>query len=279
MKKVLSNHNEVCHYWANKIQSEGLASNMFFEGPSIYSYGHHFEIARFVKPDVIIFTSRGYSVSTSKHITYTHRAIPDSVKVFTFPSFDNHAGNLIYALELIKAKYTEAARSRKYTEHILQTVVESAKQLRDYIAEFKVKVTKKQLAEIERAETCLTEDVLTALREKLAEAQKKQVEANRNQINEWIECKRASISSSVKKVFLRVKCNSPELVETSLGANVPLKEARILYKAISAGKSVVNFQIGNYYVNRYEKGTLTIGCHKLHDDEINRFAALQGWVK
>lgn len=46
MRTVLRHTNEVCHYWANQIQPEGRAGNVYFDGPRIYSYGRHFCMAR-----------------------------------------------------------------------------------------------------------------------------------------------------------------------------------------------------------------------------------------
>lgn len=48
MRKTLSDRSEVAHYWANKVQPEGKAGNMFYVGDKIYSYGYHFCIARHV---------------------------------------------------------------------------------------------------------------------------------------------------------------------------------------------------------------------------------------
>ncbi len=67
MRTVLSSHSEVAHFWANRIQSEVHSGNVFFEGDSIYSYGTHFELARRVKPHVVLFNPESYSSSTSKH--------------------------------------------------------------------------------------------------------------------------------------------------------------------------------------------------------------------
>ena len=38
MRRVLKNHDEVCHVWAQQTQSEGRAGNIFFRDKSIYSY-------------------------------------------------------------------------------------------------------------------------------------------------------------------------------------------------------------------------------------------------
>lgn len=39
----------VAHLWAHEQEESALGSNFFFEGTSIYSYGHHFEVGRIVK--------------------------------------------------------------------------------------------------------------------------------------------------------------------------------------------------------------------------------------
>ena len=79
MRKVLKNHSEVSHYWGNKIQSRGKACNMFFEGDIIYSYGYHFPIAKHIDNNLILFTSKGYSVSFSflySFITFSNMCSP-----------------------------------------------------------------------------------------------------------------------------------------------------------------------------------------------------------
>jgi len=80
MKKVFSD-SEVAHIWANQTQDEGRNSRntFYFNGRTIYSYGSHFPIAEVSKnnPNVIFFTTRGYSPTTTKHIYLVRRAIAD----------------------------------------------------------------------------------------------------------------------------------------------------------------------------------------------------------
>ena len=86
MRRVFKNHDEVCHVWAQQTQSEGRAGNIFFRDKSIYSYGCHFEMARFVDTETVFITSRGYSVSTAKHLGLVRRAVRHKT-VFTVPDF------------------------------------------------------------------------------------------------------------------------------------------------------------------------------------------------
>jgi hypothetical protein len=74
--------------WAQQtITGHGKSSDnrVFFDGPIIYSYGHHFPIARFVtnkRGTCVLFTSKGYSVSTSKHKGHVRGALRSNATVF-----------------------------------------------------------------------------------------------------------------------------------------------------------------------------------------------------
>lgn len=73
----MANHNQVAHAWAHQTGKHRRGFNMFYEGEVIYSYGHHFPIARLVEVEgrrTVLITTRSYSVSTAKHKTYTWRA-------------------------------------------------------------------------------------------------------------------------------------------------------------------------------------------------------------
>ena len=106
MRKVLKNHSEVAHYWANKVQPEGNGSSMFYHSETIYSYGHHFPIAKHINNNLILFTSKDYSSSTSKHKCITRSAIPSGIEVLTVPivrtaSISEHIENVCYYLNTI----------------------------------------------------------------------------------------------------------------------------------------------------------------------------------
>src|ERR1035437_7012509 len=86
-RTTFGSHANLAHTWAQQTMSHGKSSDarMFFEGATIYSYGNHFPIARFVKRKkgtCVLFTTQGYSVSTSKHISHVRRALRDNATVF-----------------------------------------------------------------------------------------------------------------------------------------------------------------------------------------------------
>ena len=70
MRHVYPNH-EIPHLWVHQSQDEARNStgSFYFEGPTIYSYGSHFPIARYVTNErgerAILFTTAHHSVTTS----------------------------------------------------------------------------------------------------------------------------------------------------------------------------------------------------------------------
>lgn len=75
---------QVAHLWAHQHQDEArnAGGTFYFTGDTIYSYGRHFPIARFVTSKKqsylscpIFFTTRTYSVSTSRHMSYVRNAL------------------------------------------------------------------------------------------------------------------------------------------------------------------------------------------------------------
>jgi len=69
MKKVFTNSNDVIHLFAQQTQLEARTSNVFFYNTKIYSYGYHYLLGEFIKSNTIMINDRGYSVTTSKHIS------------------------------------------------------------------------------------------------------------------------------------------------------------------------------------------------------------------
>ena len=89
MKTVFSSNSELSKVWANQTQQRGRASNMFFDGETIYSYGHHYQIAHFIDAPngqkVCFINSNGFSNSTAKHTNHVLRSIPKDILTFYVP--------------------------------------------------------------------------------------------------------------------------------------------------------------------------------------------------
>lgn len=76
------NHRQVAERWtdaAGDPRDSARGFNVYFVGPTIYSYGPHFPIASFVQGSTgerkVLFTSRSYSNSTGKHKRHVRNAL------------------------------------------------------------------------------------------------------------------------------------------------------------------------------------------------------------
>jgi hypothetical protein len=86
-------HNAVAHMWANQTKDSARGNNIFFQGDKIFSYGSHFEIARHVGINNVLFTACDYSVTTAQHKNIVRRACSHK-RIFTVPYFDALASNI-----------------------------------------------------------------------------------------------------------------------------------------------------------------------------------------
>lgn len=138
MRKVFSSHSEVAEVWARQNHESGRAGNIFFEGGTIYSYGHHFPIAC-IEGNVCLFTTRSYSNSTGKHKTNVKRSIPNFYKVLYVENPVDNAPEVIsrnaeILFEEIVELRGKALRARKHGDWYLSRVEELEQNLSDYCA-------------------------------------------------------------------------------------------------------------------------------------------------
>ena len=89
MRTVVSNH-EVARLWAAQSQSHAGNStgSIWFDDDTIYSYGRHFPIARILPDNVVLFTTRLYSVTTTGHCSEVMKALAYGQGVTLIPVRD-----------------------------------------------------------------------------------------------------------------------------------------------------------------------------------------------
>jgi len=87
MKKKFQSNSELCKVFAQQTQTHGQGNNMFFEYQTIYSYGHHYEIAQIIEAKtgekIAFINSNSYSNTTSKHTYHVLRAL--NIRYFFVP--------------------------------------------------------------------------------------------------------------------------------------------------------------------------------------------------
>jgi hypothetical protein len=180
-KTYFADYQECAHVWAAQTQPAGHSRGrkVFFDGPRIWSYGTHFEMARFVKvgrrpgQSVVLFTTREYSSTTAGHKWAVRRAV-DGQPVFTVPSFENHNENASHYLEKIGTAIAKLKRSHGPAGlgYIQSEIKEAAgyvnffgrkikaahkKKLAAYLANVDVILSPAELATLERRELALKE--------------------------------------------------------------------------------------------------------------------------
>ena len=286
MKKILKNHSEVSHYWANKIQSQGKACNMFFEGDIIYSYGYHFPIAKHIKNNLILFTSKGYSVSTSKHLGITRSAIPSEIEVLTVPEVDirnntltSHIDNIEYFINEIKTNFGKSERARKYKEMYLRNGLANINNMKRYLELFKVK--SKLPSGLKKAVNLFINMDNTEIMEVIKAEQdiqkKAELQRKKEQEKKFLELLPKWKNNEVynlpyyKKQYLRLANNE---IETSLHVKISIETFKKYYSMLKSGKSLLNEKIDYYRVTKQDSNLLTIGCHVIPFSEINYIANL-----
>lgn len=275
---------EVAHYWANKVQSEGRAGNVFFYEETIYSYGHHFAIAKHYDNGLILFTNRGYSVSTSKHVSRTRQAIPYSANILYChspenPKSEDNLKDAIWNIEYnLKKAITARCRKQEYMNNA-RAAYESLIELRRI---FKIKGWK-----VPKYDFSIPENVLEVMKEKerKATAKRKRQEAKQRKqdkldmvefledVKDWktdttMSAYRLRHSRFINQLPDVCRING-DLVESMRSASIPLKEAVLALKRIKAGKSIKGAKLGHYTVISHDKESLTIGCHKFPQSEID----------
>ena len=76
--KTASNNRELAHLWANQSYPSAVGSNFLFDGPTLYSYGEHFPVAKLVSIGgevVALHNPAKRSITTTRHQSLARAAV------------------------------------------------------------------------------------------------------------------------------------------------------------------------------------------------------------
>lgn len=279
-------HDNVAHNWAHKTGERRNGFNMFYSGPTIYSYGTHYPIARFVDPpspyvsanhpaqeqdkairQVILFNSESYSVSTSKHCTIVRRAIPEYIDhVFHIPfvesrfvnSKTSHQDNYKYLVSMVKTSLDLASRARSRKMEHIGSANHYRTEANLYSRVFKL--GHRQIAMPENIE-----EVIRLEKIRIDTAKRKKDESDKKKIRAWLAGDDI-YPPHTRIPYVRVRADQ---VQTSWGVSVPLRQAIALYRlALACNRRARAFEphkrhnVNGWRLNRISAdGTLHVGCH------------------
>jgi hypothetical protein len=302
------NNTQVAHLWASGNKESGKGSNFFFEGDTIYSYGHHFPIARRVNENFYLITQRGYSVSTSRHISYTRRAIPGYAN--TFPVADrpdssfetireekmSKAQEMLDGME-VKSPAKTYENARSFLNFVEETILLFG-WFRDFDSSFESLVQSCKLGKMAtKAVGLMTQhkeafEASEARKEAQREAreEKRRAKWERQQELERMEALEiVPLWRNGEKVMIWKLRNLPPMlrligdkVETSHGAEVTREEATRAFSFIVARinrgetwhRNGETCAVGPFSLVSIDSETVTVGCHKFNVQEVLNFGKL-----
>lgn len=275
MRKTLSDRSEVAHYWANKVQPEGKAGNMFYVGDKIYSYGYHFCIARHV-PGFVVMTTRGYSSSTGQHIAKVRQAARHLATVYCVdPDASAGANREQSTIRINNALIASEKKGIRQTtiDKCKGEALHHAEQFNAYLAVLP-KVERVGVKPIDTAK--LDQFRAAMVRQAKAEARKR-AQAIKAQAIEaaahLIDWRNGGIAYGLHSLPVALRLNGDN-VETSYGARIPVADALTLWPIIERVRKgtrdyTPGMPLGVYQLTQIKQnGDIVVGCHNIAYSEI-----------
>lgn len=295
IKRVFSNSTQVLHLWANQSQSDARSANVFFEGDSCYSYGYHYKLGQLIKvkgQTIAVINSRGYSVTTAKHIRDAYYAASHMPRLYS-TDLTIKTGMIETQSKLIDTLFDYFSKKSfwgGYTRkeirdyHFPSEKIEEFNRLCDIVGmpdmrldfneENFIELMYEHYLQCKQREAELNTPEMIAKRD--AEREKREAKKQallqaslKEKIDTWLAG--GQYSYELRGVYPRIIRIKGDTVETSGRAEVPLKDALRLLKNILASKANQGDAIGGFkFQSTQHDGhppsvnnikTVTIGCH------------------
>lgn len=278
MKKVFTDISTIAHLWANQLQDEARNSgNFYFNGSTIYSYGGHFPIAKHIEVNgqkAVLFTTRGYSNTTARHIAVTRQAAnhlnvikcnnPNATYGENFESWKKDA-------ELVAAKLPKAKKPEKYLNE-LEYINSQANKYAHFFGVELPAILSAILSIKDKNEYTAYHDQKTAILE--AERLKKEAELKKQHkkaLTDWKAGKTHRLYTRIETDYLRLNKEAAR-IETTQAVQIPMELAKRLFYSIKENTLKVGDKVLNFEVN--EVGAkVKIGCHTFTKKYLLQFGA------
>jgi hypothetical protein len=269
MKKVHTPEN-VAHLFANQLQDEARTqtNNLFFYNDKIYSYGHHFCIAKHYN-GILLFTERGYSKTTSKHINHVRNASSHKERVFCAYPDGTHEKNFTFWTNEAVFNIDKLKRANKPVIYLnnLDTIKNKAERYANF---FNIEIPHQLKKALEITEKAQISEYLEQKEAYIkAEKERKEKQAKKEHaraLKKWRNFESYSLYLRDGFDYLRYN-KEKQRFETSQRIEIPLQIGLKLYDKIKNG---IKFEkILDYSVTEINKTFIQVGCHKITIKEIN----------
>jgi hypothetical protein len=251
MKTKFSNASDCIHMYAQQNQDNGRSSNIFFDKTRIYSYGYHYLLAEFIKNDsneqAILINNRGYSNTTSKHISKVTQATRQYKQFFVTRVDARQVNNQLNDLH---SKFIKAKKPQMY-------VIEAMNLFQSY-NEYKNFTGKTD----ENFDSQINETILyfSASKESIEQARKEKKAIEIAKQNEKIDSFLNFKSDFIRLDFDILRMND-NVIETSQSVKIDLQNAKMFYQLLKSGNDLTGRHLMHYSVNHYANNVIKIGCH------------------
>lgn len=268
MKKV-NTPQDTAHLFATQSQLESYTPNraLYFYDKSIYSYGSHFCIAKFIDEKTLLFTERVYSNTTSKHISVVSHATSHINKVFCCNPNGSHDDNFNFWLNKAEELTQKLSRANKPEIYItqMQQIENKATIYANYFSIAIPETLQTVLKVTTKAETlAYMESKAELIAAEKLEKEKRLKKEHLRELKEW---KNFEVNRMYQRNgFDYLRKNDTEF-QTSQGIKIPLEIGLRLYKNLSNLKTGDKFL--DFTVGQVTKQFICIGCHKITFKEIN----------
>lgn len=288
MKKTFGTHQEVCHVWMSQSQPTGKAGYFRFSGKVLYCDNR--PLARIYGERTVLINPNIVENCDMREKIY--KAIPKGYKTFEVPGISplNHRKNISSFMKDIKLSYKHFWTSREGKKNHQWYSNVRVNELRAYVRHFNLKMpslkgisldTVKANSDLKQFYQKRSDKIYDQAHE-INKRRDYILTENSNLEADWIAGKTDLTSIQDPLVgdirpFIGVRLRKVGAqIETTLGAFVPVRKAKLLYGAIKAGRAVAGFKIGYYTIDSMN-GSLKIGCHEIARKEIDRLALSLGW--
>lgn len=294
--KTVFSTDQTIHVWAQRSQPYGrnAKASVYFEGDTLYSYGAHFVMARFVDIEgpeaqtIVLLNSESYSVTTSRHQGNASYAV-NQYKRFSVPkpgaemSYD-HEANVKHFVDLAAHHGKDAANARRRASNREASAcyaVGALESAREYARLFNVTSVHIPSDSI---------DWLAYLADLKKEAERERKERAFRQFMKGLKSLRAFRNEGVFNGPCRISSVAllyvdGETIRTSHGAEFPtahgIKAWKLLKRIRKSGRdwhrNGQQIRLGHFQIDKITAdGTIRAGCHTLSWHEVERIAGVLG---
>lgn len=289
MKKI-QDSDMVAHLFAHQSQTEARNSSytFYFRNDTIYSFGSHFPIAKHRKnkkgDTALLFTTRTYSNTTSKHISITLSACRHLNIIYCENPDFTIKDNITAYEKRIKETLLGLDRARKLEKYI-EPAKNILEQCKKYCQFFNIKVPKKITKLIEKAESGKYAEYLAKERIRIENEKRKEEEAKfklfSTNLKKWRKGDGNRLYGHATG-FDYLRFNG-QRIETSQGVEIPIETAKksfnFIMKSVKVGGvDKPEHKILNWNINKITTDFIQIGCHKIEIAEINLMAKQMKWI-